>query len=186
MFVRSGMPPLGLQVVGQLFELVACLPAETSASGLAETLTEGLLVVWCHNYVTHVEEDIVFFEDVLGEKTDVAIGGLMETSDGGCFTSLLGVECFGHVARVLPGELVLEEHDADRSSFAGDSSRLQHREQQVFLLRMMAGVGERSEEVNTPGKRGAFKTAAFQRPGDQSTKNLDYSQDDLMLGSQDA
>jgi hypothetical protein len=51
---------------------------------------------------------------------------------------------------------------------------------------MMAGVGEGLKEVDAPGKRGVFKTAAFPRPGDESMKNLDHSQDDLVLGSQDA
>jgi hypothetical protein len=51
---------------------------------------------------------------------------------------------------------------------------------------MMAGVGEGPKEVDTPGKRGAFKTAAFPRPRDELMKNLDDSHNDLVLSSQDA
>ncbi|MEK7710856.1 MAG: hypothetical protein AAB341_03075 [Planctomycetota bacterium] len=162
------MAPLGLQLVRDPRQFFFSFSAEGAATDFTELSGQRGLIVIAHYAITHAEQDVVLFVNVRGQQIDVALGGSQAAILCARFTAFTLVERRAHFLRMVAGEPVLVEHDADGAAVARDAATLKHRKQQLFLLGMVTRIGKEPHELPAPEESGVFESITATGTVDQT------------------
>ncbi|MEK7326215.1 MAG: hypothetical protein AAB217_13245 [Chloroflexota bacterium] len=172
-----------VQFVGEVLEFFASPALKYPAIHGTELGRQCTSIVRIHHVVAHIEQDIVLLEDVVREQVNVLPGRFTEScSGGGVAGSSIG-QSGGHFPGETSRDLMLMQHDADRSAVAGNAPGFKYGEKQVLFLAVVARVGEESDEFDALRKRGFGEFTGLFESVHEPAENSDHAKDDLVLGS---
>ncbi len=128
-------------------QLLVLTRAQPLAFNSVKLLQHPGLSHWRETHVGHRIQDVVFFEDVLGQQGDVVAGVGRNRHCRLAVASLVPGDGLGQALHVTSSRIVLQQHHADGAASLGDARRLHRREEHVFFFAVMAPIGEEANEL---------------------------------------
>lgn len=150
-----------------------------------ECLSEGRSLCCVQNLLGHRKEHMIFFDDVLGQQLDVPTGWLKKPLTGCRISRRAGFDRTIHLSHETAPHLVLVEHQADRSPFAGHAVFSQSRQEQLLFLPVVATVGELSNEGDHLRQGiGSDRLAPLDFPAKSFDDPQDLSDDPMVMSEE--
>jgi len=89
--------------------------------------------------------------------------------------------CFTHGTRQAPAFVMLREHDANRPTLAGNTSRFHSWEELAFFFLMVATIGESLDEIRSVDEEARTNGQAASEAGGRGLKAVQDALDDTMF-----